>query len=343
MRKKKNVWSVFRKQTNFRDMIEGVDFVFTDAQIKNALVDVLCITYNHAPYIRQALDSVLMQKTQYPYRVVIADDGSTDGTSEIVREYQEKYPDRVATLLWKHNVGAKCNCIMTERLAKAEYVASLECDDYWTDPYKLEKSISFLEKHPEFFAFAHNISIVDEYGRMIHGKDPAYVTICAKEEHVYPRDNIKNMKLWRMLYISHSSAIINRNYQVKWTEDMWDAEAECREFGDVLRTLCLTCEGDTYFSRDIMSSYRRVFHGLTYSAQSDGKNVNGDLYFRRIDLDRFCQRVYGREISCLDAMLENFQIGSAEELLSNPTLRNFTIFAQVYLAQWKRTHWRRIK
>lgn len=116
------------------------------------LISVCCIVYNHAPYIRQALDSVLMQETEYPFEVIVHDDASTDGTTNIIREYVEKYPQIIKPIYEKENQWSRGKKVMQEctfPYAKGDYIAVLECDDYWTDPHKLQKQVAYMEEHPD--------------------------------------------------------------------------------------------------------------------------------------------------------------------------------------------------
>lgn len=118
----------------------------------NPIISVCCITYNHAPYIRQALDSVLMQETEYPFEIIIHDDASTDGTTEIVHEYERRYPDIIKPIYQRENQYSKDPRVLKNFLypkAKGKYIALLECDDYWTDPNKLQKQVCYMETHPE--------------------------------------------------------------------------------------------------------------------------------------------------------------------------------------------------
>lgn len=114
------------------------------------VASVICVTYNHAPYIRQALDSFLMQKTTFPYEIIIADDCSTDGTSAICAEYAAKYPDKIRHIRGEYNVGGVENERRAIEAAQGEYVALCEGDDYWTDSKKLQKQVDFLETHSDY-------------------------------------------------------------------------------------------------------------------------------------------------------------------------------------------------
>lgn len=120
------------------------------------LVAIRCITYNHESYIRDALEGFVMQKTNFPFVAIVHDDASTDTTADIIREYAEKYPDIIRPIFETENqyskAGNPLGRIMQEaiELVGAKYVAMCEGDDYWTDPYKLQKQVDFLESHPEY-------------------------------------------------------------------------------------------------------------------------------------------------------------------------------------------------
>jgi len=107
------------------------------------------ITYNHETYIREAIDSVLMQQVNFPYEIVIGEDHSTDATRTIVRDYQRRHPDKIRLRLSRENLysrkldpGTATHCA-----CRGKYIALLEGDDYWTDPLKLQKQVDFMEAH----------------------------------------------------------------------------------------------------------------------------------------------------------------------------------------------------
>lgn len=100
------------------------------------LVSVCCLAYNHAPYIRKALDGILMQKTSFLFEVIIHDDVSTDGTIDIIKEYAEQYPDIIKPIFEEENQFSKnvpINLNILYPRARGKYIATCECDDYWTD------------------------------------------------------------------------------------------------------------------------------------------------------------------------------------------------------------------
>ena len=118
------------------------------------LVSISCITYNHASYIKECIDGFLMQKTNFNFEVLIHDDHSTDGTEEIIKEYAKQYPDIIKPLFEKENqysLGKPTgSAVWNLPRARGKYIAMCEGDDYWIDPYKLQKQVDFLESHPDY-------------------------------------------------------------------------------------------------------------------------------------------------------------------------------------------------
>ncbi len=117
--------------------------------MKEPLVSIKMITYNHAPFIAQAIEGVLQQKTDFPFELVIGEDRSTDGTREIVFEYQKKYPNIIRVITSDQNVGMQKNGFRTMKSCQGKYIAFCEGDDYWQHPGKLQKQVYYMQSHPE--------------------------------------------------------------------------------------------------------------------------------------------------------------------------------------------------
>lgn len=117
------------------------------------LVSVSCTVFNHAPYLRQCLEGLVMQKTDFKYEVIVHDDASTDGSGDIVREYAQKYPDIIVPFIESENQYSQGKMLEVSRnvnrMMKGKYVAVCEGDDYWIDPNKLQMQVDYLEEHPE--------------------------------------------------------------------------------------------------------------------------------------------------------------------------------------------------
>jgi len=121
----------------------------SDALVREPLVDVFMVTYNHAPYIAKAIEGVIQQETDFPFELVIGEDCSTDSTREIVFDYHEKYPDIIRVITSDENVGACKNCFRGGKACRGKYIAYCDGDDYWHHPQKLQKQIDYLENHTD--------------------------------------------------------------------------------------------------------------------------------------------------------------------------------------------------
>lgn len=136
------------------------------------LISICIITYNHELYIAQALDSVLMQICNYPIEIVVGEDCSTDKTREICEQYAEKHKN-ISVITSQKNVGMIQNFRRTSDACNGKYIAMLEGDDYWTDPYKLQKQVDFLESHPDFVLCFHDKAYLNE-GEIIRSSTYSY-------------------------------------------------------------------------------------------------------------------------------------------------------------------------
>ncbi|MDB4054740.1 glycosyltransferase [Akkermansiaceae bacterium] len=143
--------------------VSSVDFVAAP------LVSVCFLTYNHVSFIEKALDGVLMQDVNFAFEVIIGDDASTDGSSEIIDRYQRKHLEKIKILRSTENLGVytgsgRLNLLRNLSACRGGYITILEGDDYWTDPFKLQKQIEYLKRHPDCAGSCHDVTIVDGAG-----------------------------------------------------------------------------------------------------------------------------------------------------------------------------------
>lgn len=149
------------------------------------LVSVCMITYNHRPYIARAIDSVLVQQTDFPFEIVIGEDFSSDGTREIVLEYAAKHPGIIRLTPHPHNVGAQQNESITEKSCRGDFIAYCEGDDFWHCPQKLQLQIEQFKTSPElglsysdynrFFPLSGKT--IESYNKTTNNKPPAHLSI----------------------------------------------------------------------------------------------------------------------------------------------------------------------
>ena len=189
---------------NYHEFTYKID----EATVQDAILDIWIVTYQHELYIRQAIDSVLMQRTNYKYRIIICDDASSDRTQEILNEYKMKYSDIITLIISSSNTGSAIHDHLFNKYIRAKYFAIIDGDDYWTDPLKIEKQINFLERHQEYIAVTGNVRNVNEDGSRQHRDYDLYGF---KEAHIYGKENVLNLE-----QVSHISAIVGRNFWREW-------------------------------------------------------------------------------------------------------------------------------
>lgn len=133
--------------------------------VDKPLVSIKCLAYNHEKYISQALDGFLMQKTNFPFEVIVHDDASTDRTADIIHEYESKFPKIIKPIYEAENQYSKPDGKLSKIMSKActgKYIAHCEGDDYWIDENKLQIQVNFLESNSDFVLCFHNVKIFDE-------------------------------------------------------------------------------------------------------------------------------------------------------------------------------------
>lgn len=129
-------------------------------------VSVAMLAYNQASFIAQAVESALMQTTDFDFEIVIGEDCSNDGTRELASELARRAPDRIRLLLNPRNLGMQTNLVQTLSACRGRYIALLEADDYWTDPSKLRQQADLLDRRPDVAICHHNAMLVSDNGSL---------------------------------------------------------------------------------------------------------------------------------------------------------------------------------
>ena len=190
--RKTNIYAIsFYEKLGFYQISESKDKLYLRLNNMNneIKVSIACVTYNHMPYIRECLKGFLMQKTNFKYEILIHDDASTDGTADIIREYEAKYPDIIKPIYQKENQyskGISPSIKFNFPRVKGKYIAMCEGDDYWTDPYKLQKQVDFLDEHNEYSCSFHLCNIIDEKGNVVMKNYPQ----CYKSNYTITLENL---------------------------------------------------------------------------------------------------------------------------------------------------------
>ena len=216
------------------------------------LVSIACITYNHEKYIRQCLDGFVMQRVNFKYEIVIHDDASTDNTATIIREYCEKYPHLFVPILQKQNKYVEGKGILAPYVyphCQGKYIALCEGDDYWIDPYKLQKQVDFLEGHPEYSMCFHK-------AKTLYDDQPEKVSRLF--DSIKDRDYTID-ELFLDWIVPTASILYRREFTTAIKQD-------CNfMFGDGILVLSMASCGKVHALGDTMSVYRRTKTGAILS------------------------------------------------------------------------------
>ena len=232
-----------------------IDYIKDRCKDIKPLVVIRSITYNHEPYLKDALEGFVMQNANFPFVAIVHDDASTDGTAKVLREYAEKYPDIIFPIFEEENQYSKrdgsLSKIMNEAsfATGAKYVAICEGDDYWTEPNKLQKQIDFLESHPDFSLCFHNVNVKDVNSVISNG-----VSTISRTGQYFPEEIIRH-------WVIPTASVIIRN-----TKKIFENPLRYNpnfKFGDNVLFLTASIHGKMYGFADIMGVYRKIPTGAT--------------------------------------------------------------------------------
>ncbi|MBQ9591392.1 MAG: glycosyltransferase [Paludibacteraceae bacterium] len=258
--------------------------------MKNPLVSICCITYNHAPFIRQALDGFLMQEAptgverdEEWLEILVHDDASTDGTDAIIREYASKYPTKIYPLYEQENQYSKGVIVdgFNYKRARGKYIAYCEGDDYWTDAQKLRKQVDFMESHPDYSLCFHACLSYDFRKKAyVKGEEDwkERFTLAGNEGFEVTRD-----KTLREAFDMFPLSMVFRMsmYNLDWLDSY-------KGYRDTHEIYLLLREGKGYFMNFIGGTHVRHDGGVVssrneLSACKEAREIIRDLYVRHLD------------------------------------------------------------
>lgn len=264
------------------------------------MVSVCCLAYNHEKYIRQALDGFIMQKTNFKYEVLIHDDASTDGTADIIREYEKKYPDIIKPIYQKenqHSKGVKISWTYQYPRVKGKYIALCEGDDYWTDEHKLQKQYDCLEKNQDCVFCAHNVRAISEDGKRL---EEFYPCFDLSEGIIYSSQWIRILSS-NTSYPFQTSCYFYRSEIIKKNIGCLPDFYRLSNVGDIPLMMLCAVEGNLYYINEEMSHYRRFSIGSwTTKYEKDqtflisSLEISNEVYRA---YDKFTNYKYSKEIN----------------------------------------------
>jgi glycosyltransferase involved in cell wall biosynthesis len=228
-------------------------------KLKPPKVTVFCLAYNQAKYIRQCLDGILTQETNFGIEILINDDASSDGTRRIIQEYAKKHPGIIKPVLQKTNQYSKGkrNFIIRYLMPKmrGEYLAICEGDDYWTDPKKLQKQVDFLDANPDYALCFHKVLVKYEDGSV---DDQVYPDVANKSWYT-------RAQLLKLNYIQTNSVMYRRQ--------AYDDVSNQVTPGDWYLHLYHAQFGKIKLIDEVMSVYRKHKGGMWWDYDRDRTKI----------------------------------------------------------------------
>lgn len=230
---------------------------------------VKCHTYNHEKYIEQALMGFAMQKTDFPFLVLVIDDCSTDGTAGIIRRYEEKYPGIIKGiyLTENHYSQGKPTDVYTKPFEKeADYIALCEGDDFWIDPYKLQKQHDQLDTHPDCTICFGRVRKVKADGSRMRVTIPKFFRF---RRSTVTLDDLMRMKFGKGHSTFQTSSFFFRSSMIQKKEELRSTLLRNLPYGDL--GLMLTCliHGNGRIVQDEVSCYRVLSGGYMSHVRKD--------------------------------------------------------------------------
>lgn len=300
-------------------------------QKKSVMIDVYMITYNHEKYIEQAIDSVLKQKINVKYRILIADDCSTDGTVAILKKYKKKYPNFISLYLREKNIGMRENARLIRHELKAPYIAPLEGDDYWISDQKLQIQFDFLQSHKEYNAYASSVYVIDKNNQRNLELETAYKNYCYKEDRDFEFLDALEYRL-----PGQTASLMCRNLYKDLSDSQKCAYDNCRANGDQKLTILNTLnEKKIYCSKICLAAHRKIFdQGDSWSSKTRDKNM-AKYHFEAIcDIEKLLFEQFNLKVKMDSALMARFE-DALNIYLSNPNKINKEILSYIF---WNNRH-----
>ena len=267
---------------------------------KKPLVSICCISYNQEKYIRETIEGFLIQKTNFPVEIIIHDDASTDATAKIIQEYATQHPELFVTILQNENQWSKGGGSIFARFvfpkASGKYIALCEGDDYWTDPYKLQKQVDFLEENEDCSLCFHASKHVNTNNpEKFHVHHPKIIPTDYKFE-------MKHVILGGGGFMATNSMVFLKEHIMERPEWM-----DKVPIGDLPLMLLLASKGKIGYVDDVMSVYRIMSSSTSWSASMQNQNRAKKHHYAILkmwsDFDNWTNRKYHKYV--LKKMLKN--------------------------------------
>ncbi len=264
------------------------------------MVSVLLLTYNHQKYIAEAIQSVVNQKTNFDYEILIGDDCSTDGTCEIVNSFISKNPNLIKAIRSENNVGAIRNEKRLMDASKGKYIAFLEGDDYWTDPLKLQKQVDFLDANPDYGLVHGDVNhFYEETTKLI-------VSYNKTNNINIPNGNIFDELIKPGAHLIKTMTTLFRKELIVMYFNYDIALSRNWKLTDMGIWLDIAMNSKVYYFNEVFATYRLIKESAT---RSKNPKIKNDFHLSIYQLKKYYLNKYKKESYLMDAIeVEHYRI-----------------------------------
>ena len=223
--------------------------------MNEVMVSICCLAYNHENYIRKTLEGFVNQKTNFKYEILIHDDASTDKTTEIIKEYEKKYPDLIKPIYQTENQyskGIRITCALQFPRVTGKYVAMCEGDDFWTDMNKLQLQVEAMEANPNCTFCAHTVEMIKEDGTDMGKAYPLEEV----SDGILKAESFMEILANKLPYPFQTSSYFFRSEYLKEIVENMPRFMKMAKVLDMPLLLFYISKGDLYYINKRMSCYR---------------------------------------------------------------------------------------
>ncbi|MFM6948333.1 MAG: glycosyltransferase family 2 protein [Aquirufa sp.] len=251
-------------------------------------VSICVITYRHEKYFEKCIESILAQKVNFDYEIIIGEDHSPDQTAIIVQKYAKLFPEKIKAYIRPENIGAKFNFLHCFFDCKGEYIVHIEADDYFTDENKLQTQVDYLDSNQQVSACFHNAQIVYEDNT---NRKSEYINSSDQKNLTETKDFFIQKETW---FMATASVMMRKKY-VKTLPEWF---LNCKS-GDIPLYVILTENGPIAYINKVMSVYRKNLNGLSYTDHTHSINFIENRIYMYSNLNEYTHQKYKKQIKAI--------------------------------------------
>ncbi|MDB3868486.1 glycosyltransferase [Candidatus Marinimicrobia bacterium] len=286
------------------------------------LVSINMLTYNQQEFITEAIKGVLMQKTNFPFKLVIGEDCSTDGTREIVYEYLKNYPKQIKVIASENNVGSRINELRTLEACTGKYIAFCEGDDYWTDIHKLQKQVDFLEGNPDYGLVHGDVDHLDD-------KSGEITRAFNKKNNItIPNGDIFDFLMKPSHSIKTTTVCIRKEILEKYYLSNEEIMQSDWALIDISIWLTFAYHSKIYYLDEVMATYRLL-------QKSMSRNINPKKNYQFHQLINSIRTYFINNYDCSDETRVMIETNKYKSILSDAYGMNDIVLAKSAMRQLK--------